>query len=252
MEKLVSAGRTFYAIGIIAFGLEHLVHGAFVTRVVPYWPASIPGQDLWAYGIGLLLVVFGGAILFGKQAHAAAILLGTLIALSVLLLYVPLVAPTPSNGGLLTNMFKAVALCGGAFAIARSLANYEPLAFLWIGRVGFGSFLMLAGVLHFVYRDFVATLVPTWIPGSYFWTYFAGVALFAGGAGINIPRLSKLAATLSGAMIFIWVFVLHIPRAAATPHSLNELTAVFEALAMSGIAFVLAGSARSADPRDLR
>jgi hypothetical protein len=26
------------------------------------------------------------------------------------------------------------------------------------------------------------------------------------------------------------------------PHSLNELTAVFEALAMSGIAFVLAGS----------
>jgi len=244
MGTLVSAGRLFYAIGIIAFGLEHLVHADFVTRVVPYWPAWLPGHAMWAYAVGIVLVLLGGAILTGVQARRAALLLGVVILLSVVLLYIPLVAPALTNGGLLTNMFKAVALCGGSFAIARTLAKNkrDSVALLWIGRVFFGSFLILAGVLHFVYRDFVATLVPVWIPGAMFWTYFAGVALFAGGVGIMIPRLSRLAATLCGAMIFTWFLILHIPRAAAVPHSLNELTAVFEALAMSGIAFVLAGS----------
>ena len=57
MGTLVSAGRLFYAIGIIAFGLEHLVHADFVTRVVPYWPAWMPGHALWAYAVGLALVL---------------------------------------------------------------------------------------------------------------------------------------------------------------------------------------------------
>jgi hypothetical protein len=49
-------------------------------------------------------------------------------------------------------------------------------------------------------------------------------------------------------MIFLWVVLLHIPRAVAAtgPQSRNEWTAVFEALAMSGVAFALAGSLRDA------
>jgi uncharacterized membrane protein YphA (DoxX/SURF4 family) len=88
------------------------------------------------------------------------------------------------------------------------------------------------------------SLVPTWIPGARFWTYFAGVALIAGGAGIIVPLTTRLAASLSGLMIFLWFVMLHIPRALAAPaaQSRNEWTAVFEALAMSGIAFVLAGT----------
>jgi hypothetical protein len=49
-------------------------------------------------------------------------------------------------------------------------------------------------------------------------------------------------------MIFSWVFLVHIPRALRTfPETTNEMTAVFEALAMSGIAWLAA--AASAQPR---
>jgi uncharacterized membrane protein len=245
VDRLVSLGRFFYAIGMIAFGLEHIVFGGFVTRVVPSMPATMPGGLIvWRYAVAAILIASGLAILFRFYARAIALLLGLLIFLSVILLYVPLVAPTPTNGGLLTMMFKAVAFSGGAFAIARTFAKSNPhasgLALLWIGRLFFGSFLVLCGILHFIYRDFVATLVPQWIGNQMFWTLFAGVSLIAGGIGINVPRLSRPAALLVGLMIFSWVFLVHIPRAmAAKPGDSNELTAVFEAIAMSGIAFVL-------------
>ncbi|MHA4812649.1 hypothetical protein ACX0G9_31435, partial [Flavitalea flava] len=50
----------------------------------------------------------------------------------------------------------------------------------------------------------------------------------------------SLVAFLSGLMIFLWVFMLHIPRAVGMPKDHGELTAVFEALAFSGILFILA------------
>ena len=46
-------------------------------------------------------------------------------------------------------------------------------------------------------------------------------------------------------MIFLWVLMLHIPRAVAAPHDSNETTAVFEALAISGAAFLVAAMNRS-------
>jgi len=49
-----------------------------------------------------------------------------------------------------------------------------------------------------------------------------------------------LAAALRGSIIFIWVVVVHVPRALADLHSANDWTSVFQALAMSGIAFTLA------------
>ncbi|HEV7501284.1 MAG TPA: hypothetical protein VGQ33_14820, partial [Vicinamibacteria bacterium] len=50
-----------------------------------------------------------------------------------------------------------------------------------------------------------------------------------------------LAAALSGLMVFLWLVMLHIPRALAAPEALrrNEWTAVVEAFALSGIAFAL-------------
>jgi hypothetical protein len=50
-------------------------------------------------------------------------------------------------------------------------------------------------------------------------------------------------------MIFLWVLMLHIPRAIADPYTnvRNEWASVFEALAFSGIAFMLAAMRRQDD-----
>jgi uncharacterized membrane protein len=103
--------------------------------------------------------------------------------------------------------------------------------------------MILGGVQHFIYTQFVATLVPQWIPYPVFWAYFAGVALVAGGAGLIVTKTARLAAALSGLMIFLWVVLLHVPRAmAAMPaQQRNEWTAVFEALAFAGVALTIAG-----------
>ncbi len=89
---------------------------------------------------------------------------------------------------------------------------------------------------HVVYADFVTTLVPSWIPGQRTWTYFIGVALIAGGAGTLISGTARSAATLSALMIFLWVLLLHIPRAVAGPNHPAETAGVFEALGLSGVA----------------
>jgi len=39
------------------------------------------------------------------------------------------------------------------------------------------------GVDHFLYVDFVASLVPAWIPHHVFWAHFCGAALIAAGMG---------------------------------------------------------------------
>jgi len=55
-----------------------------------------------------------------------------------------------------------------------------------------------------------------------------------------VPRTTQLAATLSAIMVFIWVIILHIPRALADLHNPNETTATFEALTMCGMAILIA------------
>ncbi len=229
---MAAFARWFIGIALVGFGIQHLIYREFVTRLVPKIPAWIPWHPFWACLVGVVLIAMGAAIVWGKQARGMGLLLSAIGLMSVLLLYVPQLAATPHNPGLWTNAGKALALAGAGLLVARSLTG--------LGGFFLSAFLILAGVQHFFYAQFVAGLVPAWIPGHLFWTYFAGIALIAGGIGMIVPMTKRLAGCLSGAMILAWVFLLHIPRAVAAPHDSNETTAVFEALAVSGAAFLVA------------
>ncbi|MEP7338260.1 MAG: DoxX family membrane protein [Acidobacteriota bacterium] len=253
MKKLAPLGRFFLAIAMVAFGVQHFVYLDFVTRVFPKLSAWVPGRPFLACVFGAFLVAGGLAIMLGKAARLAALLLGAVILVSFALLHLPLAMANPHNGGLWTNAGKALALSGGSFLVAGSLPANLKLPANWLAKIGralekfipwgrcfLAAFLILGGIQHFIYAEFVATLVPSWIPGHLFWTYFAGVALIAGGVGIIIPMTTRLAASLTAIMIFLWVVLLHIPRALADLHNANETTAVFEALAMTGAAILVA------------
>jgi uncharacterized membrane protein len=257
MYKLSTLGRFFFAIAMVAFGIQHFVHLEFVTRVFPRLPAWIPAHVFLSCVFGSILLASGAAIMFEKAARSVALLLGAIILSSFTLLYLPLLITTPLtpfNGGLWTSAGKALALSGGSFLVAGSLhvkldgqANALAAAaralerFIPLGRFFLAVFLILCGIEHFMFVEFVTSMVPSWIPGGVFWTYFSGVALIAGGLGIIVPLTSRLAGGLSGLMIFVWVLIVHIPRAVAIRNS-NETTAVFEALAFSGVAFLVAAT----------
>jgi uncharacterized membrane protein len=231
-------------------GFEHFFFGQFIPVVIPMWPEWIPDHTFWVYCVGALLLACAGAILAGIQARAVAFVLGCLFLLSVLLLHIPahLLAGAVSLGAW-TDPFKAFTLSGGAFVVAGTLpkrdagSSFDGLLdrLTTLGVYPMAVTMVVFGIDHFLYTPFVVTIVPAWLPWRLFWAYLAGAALMAAGLGMMARVKARLAATLLGSIIFIWLLVLHIPRAAADLYGAvgNELTSVFEALAFSGIAFIL-------------
>ena len=249
MSRLFLIGRYFYAAAAVASGVEQLVALKFV-RLVPGFPAWIPGQAFWAAVAGGLLILAGGAIMTDRWIRPGTLAGGALLLVLFLSRYVPQIAGNPLTGFIWTNPCKTLALLGGAILVAGNpvagargpapwLAGVQSLAWIFLG-----AFLAVCGVQHFVYADFVDTLVPAWIPpGPRFWTYFAGVALVAGGVGLALSRTRRLAAILAGLMVFLWVLLLHIPRAVGM-HSAFELDGVFEATAICGVCLMVAATSR--------
>lgn len=254
-------GRLFFAISMAAFGIQQLLTGGFV-RLVPPLPAWVPSPSVWASLIGIVLIAAGVAIGTGIRARGAAAVLGVLLLLMILFLHLPLALSNPSVGFMWTNPFKALAMLGGVIILAGALPDGEDRSsFLGrlfrqarpLGPLLLAAFLILGGVQHFVYADFVAGLVPAWIPpGPRFWVYLTGAALIAGGVGILLPKTQRLAATLVGVMILLWVVLLHVPRALADLGNAGETAGVFEALALSGVAFILADRGRQDESRRAR
>jgi uncharacterized membrane protein len=245
-KRTIAMGRLFYALGIIGIGAQHFYNGDFVQVILPSFPPWISAQYFWVCVAGIGLIITGTAIIIGTGARAAAMVLGGALLAVLLIRDIPWqVATNPSVLGAWTNCFKALTLSGGAFVVAGSLPRQGSAR--WDRRfVDFGCFAIAVtaatfGVDHFIYSEFVASLVPAWMPGHVFWTYFCGAALFAAGAGMILRIQARLAAGLLGAMIFAWLLMLHIPLAIADPHSGNgnQWTSVFEALSFSGIAIML-------------
>jgi len=249
MERLIPIGRLLFAAGILAFGVEQFILGDFVPGRAPAWPAGVPGQVAFAYASGLTLVAIGAALGSGRYLRPAGRSGALLIALWALARHLPLVAADPSFGAEWTQAGKALALTGGMLIAAGSAGSARDRVSVRIGSWCLAAFLVLGGIQHFLFAGFVKTLVPAWVPGPLFWTYFAGVALIAGGVGLLVPLTARLAGALTGLMVFLWVLMLHIPRAleAAPAARRNEWTAVFEATAFSGIALMLSGLARGSD-----
>jgi uncharacterized membrane protein len=247
-------GRIFFGAATLGSGLLQLWTGAGV-RIVQAPPTPLPTQALWPYLGGVVLVGAGLAILSCRAARLAATVVGLMLLLVVLPSYVPSFVANPVvdrpffRGFMWTNPCKIMALVGGAALLAERLPGegrhnlVRGFARLASAAATFlALFLVVCGMQHFIYADFVVKLVPSWIPPQMFWTYFTGTALMAGGVGIHSPPTARLAAAMSALMIFLWVLMLHIPRAITLPEHAFETAGAFEALALSGVALIVAST----------
>ncbi len=248
--RVMHFGRLLFGLSLTAFGALHFVHGDFVTRVVPAWPAWIPPRMLWVVLTGAILVAAGVAVIGGLRPRPLLWAIAVVLVFSIALFHLPSLTRDVLIGGNWSNTGKTLALLGGCLAVASTFAEDtrdKPIVRLFdrrrshaIGRVCLAVFMLLAGAQHFRWATFVATLVPAWIPGGgLFWAYGTAVLLIAGGLGLLIPPTTRPAALGSGVMIFLWVFMVHLPRVVQGIGSRsNETTAVFEALGISGLAFL--------------
>ncbi len=176
---LVRVGRSFFAVALMGLAIEHFAFRQFVTGRAPAWPESIPGGPLWAYLTGIVFLLAGAAILAGKEGRLAAALAGGLILLGALLPHLPALAKAQVLSGEWTRAGKALVFVGGALAIAATFPKLEARRasrllevvnrrsqFLALGRVCLGLFFVVTGTQHFLFTEFVASLIPAWFPGD--------------------------------------------------------------------------------------
>jgi len=236
-----------------------IIYADFRPVFLPEWPAWLH-LPIWAYIFAALLIFPSILIIIGKEVRAASLFLGWLFLLFFLLGHVPynlFVFPHSAwHVGVWVNALKELALSGGAFVMAGNSAATNNSKSIFsnlsekitpLGRIFFAITMFEFGYSHFLYVDFVATLVPSWIPGSLFWTYAGGILLIGSGLCIMFKIKLKLVALLTALMLFIWFLILHIPRGITNPlgGNSNEVTSVFQALAFSGIALGIAISAEA-------
>lgn len=86
-------------------------------------------------------------------------------------------------------------------------------------------FYMLAGTLHFLRPDPYMKIMPPYIPAHLAMVYISGAAEIAGGLGLLIPQLRRLAAWGLVALL-VAVFPANVYMATSLPSTASTLAAV--------------------------
>ena len=241
MRSLHRLGRIFVAIALLGFGTENLLFGRYIVARAAPWPADPSAQFAVACLTGAVFLASGAALLAGRFVRHAGLASAALILGWMLVRHLPVAIAGPAWSGDWTNVLKAATLASGALGVA--VADGRPmgrllLALRTLAPYAAGAFFLLGGIQHFMFANFVATLIPPFIPGAHFWTHFAGVALIAAGLGFWTPPVRPVAAMCAAAMVFSWVFLVHVPLITRVGRA--EWMGVFEALGISGVCLVLA------------
>jgi uncharacterized membrane protein YphA (DoxX/SURF4 family) len=243
MQEFFKAGKYLFAFSIIAFGIIQFGVQEFMKGFLPM-PENLPARIFFLNFISTLFVAGGILMCIRKTMHRAALLIGLLFL--ILLIYPHLVTLLGDirNPNPWTVSAEDLALASGAFIISGDAQNPTTAlgksALARNGRILFAISLIVFAVQHFLYADFIATLVPAWIPFKLFWAYFIGVAFSLASISILINVKTRLASALLGFMFLFWVIFLHLPRVAAATHIEPEKTSMFIALAMCGAFFTIA------------
>jgi len=136
---------------------------------------------------------------------------------------------------LVVFLIVAFVALGREFWMARGLDKIRPL-----GLAAFAVPLAVFGAEHMVSAKAVMRLIPAWMPGKLFWTYFVGAALFAASLSILFRIRIRLAATLLAIMFFCFVLMMDLPAALAGPQNRFAWTLAARQLAFSAGALLLA------------
>ena len=118
------------------------------------------------------------------------------------------------------------------------------------GRLFFAIPMGVFGTEHLVDASDIAQVVPSWMPAHLFWTYLVGVALIAAALSIVLNKHARLAATLLGSMLLLFVVLLHIPNIVGQHGARLFWMIALRDTAFSGGAFALAGSLSKRAPSD--
>jgi len=135
------------------------------------------------------------------------------------------------------------ALVAGLFLVrARFTAASGVGRILLLGPVVEAVALATFAAEHFLAARDLSVIVPRWMPGPLFWTYFVGAALLAAAISFIAWRYVRWSASLLALLFLIIVATIDLPNLPKHVHERLFWTLTVRETAFAGGAMVLAGS----------
>ena len=133
-----------------------------------------------------------------------------------------------------------VALWGAKTDIARA-GGLDKIIVL--SNLCFAVPLAVFGAEHLWSARFIMLAIPPYMPWRLFWAYFVGVALLSASLSIATKIQVRWSGLLFGIMMFLFVAMLHFPRALANPRDRIAWVIVIREMSFAGGGWILAGNA---------
>lgn len=94
------------------------------------------------------------------------------------------------------------------------------------------------GLMHLAMGSKMSGMVPSWMPLPIFWVYLTGLSLIAAAVALIINKKAKLAMTLLGVELLIFVVFIHVMALAGGDQ--QAMAMVLKDSSMAGAAFYIA------------
>ena len=228
-----------FALGAILLGVVAIVFRDFALQWQPV-PPGFPLRVPLAFVSGSLLIIGGIAILGSQYARQGALLLAAAYALWLLILHGPIVASKPGDFGTWHGVAEVVFMIAGAITLYAAAAGKLSAKFAHGVCIAAGLSALAFGAAHFRYVEFVAALVPSWLPpNQIFWAFATGVGHMAAGLALLSGIKTSLGASLLAIMMALFVLLVHLPRVIATPDEHLEWIMLGVAMSLSGSAWAI-------------
>lgn len=221
--RIVEFARGSLAVAAASLAVLTLLYGdlAPLGQSVPAW---ITARNVWLYGPALLLLVASAGLCFGRTALPSLLTIGGCYAFWALT-GLPAILAKPLSVGSWYGFCEALTAFAGAWVLYALLRwqrqDSKPpgasASAVRAGQVVFGLTCVFYGWSHFVYANYTASMVPTWLPDHLAFARFTGVGHLAAGLGIALGILPRLAAVLEALMMSLFGLLVWVPTFWANP-----------------------------------
>lgn len=124
IRLLAKIGLYLFAFSMVVFGAQHFMYAPFIAFLIPAW---MPAHLFLAYFTGTAMVAAGLAMATGIAGRLAAVWLGVMFLLWVLLLHAPR-AFAKHNADEWTSLFVALCMSGCSLILAQALEKKRAAA----------------------------------------------------------------------------------------------------------------------------
>jgi len=192
---------------------------------------------------------------FPRTALPGAFTIGAYQVVWALLGIAPILS-NPLSIGAWYGFCEATTSLAGAWILYTKLRRHSqgsdmPIAnepTMRVAQVFFGLTCVFYGWSHFVYADYTASMVPSWLPERLGMAYLTGLSHIAAGVGIIVGILPRLAATLEAIMMSLFGLLVWVPSFWAQPRPKwatppqNQWSELVVNLVLAASAFIVATS----------